>query len=69
MPYAKLKYWAKKLSECYEGKLIFRNMLEPFLKELSEPSPFLPTGNIKAYERDKNSPSKPEDEDRKSNWK
>jgi hypothetical protein len=29
-------------------------MFKPFFKELSELSPFLPTGKIKAYKRDRN---------------
>jgi hypothetical protein len=44
-------------------------MLEPFFKELFELSPFLATDKINAYRRDKNSSSKPDDEDHKTNGK
>jgi hypothetical protein len=44
-------------------------MLEPFFKELFELSPFLLTGNITAYKRDKNPTSKPHDEHQKTNGK
>jgi len=44
-------------------------MLEPFFKELSELSPFLPTGKITTYKRDRNSSSKPHDEHHKTNGK
>jgi hypothetical protein len=44
-------------------------MFKPFFKELSELSPLLLTGNISDYKRDKNSSSKPHDEDQKANGK
>ena len=44
-------------------------MFKPFFKELFELSPFLLTGDITAYKRDKNFSSKPDDEDQKTNGK
>jgi hypothetical protein len=44
-------------------------MFKPFFKEFFELSPFLKTGKINAYKRNKNSPSKPDDEEHKSNGK
>jgi hypothetical protein len=44
-------------------------MFKPFFKELSELSPFLPTGKISAYKRDRDSTSKPEDEEHERNGK
>jgi hypothetical protein len=44
-------------------------MFEPFFKELLEFSPFLPPRKITAYKRDRDSSSKPHDEDHKTNGK
>ena len=49
--------------------LTFWDMFKPFFKELFELSPFLPTGKKTAYKRGKNSYSKPEDENHKTNGK